>query len=153
MTSLGGIVNIFSEIKKYEEDTLFVGKAVEQMTKAFGNMNVDDAINAFRGLGIEGEDLVEILLDCGVKSEVVEASIKKAGKTGAPIVTKLKDGFKGLASTLGLTTKQLVAFGVAGLAIGAITAAVKAYNIWLQKCVDNAKAATETVGKLEVLHS
>ena len=144
MTSLGGIVNIFSEIKKYEEDTLFAGKAVEQMTKAFGNMNVDDAIKAFRGLGIEGEDLVEILLDCGVKSEVVEASIKKVGKTGAPIVTKLKDGFKGLASTLGLTTKQLVAFGVAGLAIGAITAAVKAYNSWLQKCVDNAKAATET---------
>lgn len=85
MTSLGGIVSIFSEIKKYEEDTLFAGKAVEQMTKAFGNMNVDDAIKAFRGLGIEGEDLVEILLDCGVKSEVVEASLKKVGKTGTTL--------------------------------------------------------------------
>lgn len=143
MTSLGGIVNIFSEIKKYEEDTLFAGKAVEQMTKAFGNMNVDDAIKAFRGLGIEGEDLVEILLDCGVKSEVVEASLKKVGKTGTSFVGKLKDGFKGFAATLGMTAKQL------GLLIGALAipaalvAGWKIINNQIEKAVNNARSSGE----------
>lgn len=141
MTSLGGIVNIFSEIKKYEEDTLFAGKAVEQMTKAFGNMNVDDAIKAFRGLGIEGEDLVEILLDCGVKSEVVEASLKKVGKTGTSFVGKLKSGFEGLAGTLGMTASGLSKLLI-GLAIpAAVIAGIKAYNAYINECVQNAKSA------------
>lgn len=141
MTALGGIVNIFSEIKEYEEDILFTGKAVEQMKIAFGNMDVDDAIKAFRGLGVEGDDLVEILLDCGVKSEVIEASLKKVGKSGIPLVTKLKDGFKGLAGMLGMTASQLGVF-MAALAIPAIVvASAKAYSERIQECVDNAKTA------------
>lgn len=143
MTALGGIVDIFSTIKEYKEDTLFTSKAVEQMTKAFGNMDVDDAIKAFRVLGVEGEDLVEILLDCGVKSDVVEASLKKAGKTGIPLVTKLKDGFKGFAGMLGMTASQLGVF-MAALAIPAIVvASAKAYSERIQECVDNAKTAAE----------
>lgn len=150
MTSLGGIVSIFSEIKKYEEDTLFAGKAVEQMTKAFGNMNVDDAIKAFRGLGIEGEDLVEILLDCGVKSEIVEASLKKAGKTGTSFVGKLKDGFKGFAGTLGLTSKALLGWvgGITAI-IGILTAVHKIQEKMYQNAQDGARTYTEQTASIE----
>lgn len=123
MTALGGITKIFSEIKEHEEDALFTGKAVEQMKKAFGNMNVDDAVKAFRGLGIEGDDLVEILLDCGVKSKDIEVSLSKAGKTGVSFTTKVNDGFAGLAGSIGLTSKALLGW------IGGITAAVGIFTL------------------------
>ena len=123
MTALGGITKIFSEIKEHEEDVLFTGKAVDQMKKAFGNMNVDDAVKAFRGLGIEGDDLVEILLDCGVKSKDIETSLSKAGKTGVSFTTKVKDGFAGLAGSIGLTSKALLGW------IGGITAAVGIFTL------------------------
>lgn len=119
MTALGGIVDIFSEIKEYGDDALLSAKAIKQMQEAFGQMDVKDAIKAFRGLGVEGDDLVEILLNCGVKSEVIEASLNKTGKSGAKSVAKLKSGFEGLAATIGMTSNGLIKLigGVSAVAV------------------------------------
>lgn len=145
------IQNIFSDISGSSDDLLTFVKGSEKIRDIFNNMDADDAVKSFRAIGIGGDDLLKILNECGIHSEVLEASIKKAGKTGTPIITKLKDGFKGFAGTLGLTSKALLGW------IGGITAVVTAFTLWknhieetkqhLLECVSAADEAAESWNK------
>lgn len=132
------------------DDLLSFVKGSEKIRDIFNNMSADDAVKAFRAIGVGGDDLLRILSECGVQSEVLEASIKKAGKTGTPFVTKLKDGFKGLAGTLNLTSKQLLGWagGITAI-IGILTAVHKIQEKMYQNAQDGARTYTEQTASIE----
>lgn len=140
------ILEIYDAVSNQTDKNLLVA-ASESMKKIFDASDSDKMIKVLKSTGIEGDKLKRVLVDCGVGADVIERSLNKTGKTGIPIITKLKDGFKGFAGTLGMTAGQLGIL-MAALAIPAIVvASVKAYNAHIQECVDNAKAAADVWSK------
>lgn len=140
------ILEIYDAVSNQTDKNLLVA-ASESMKKIFDASDSDKMIKVLKSTGIEGDKLKRVLVDCGVGADVIERSLNKTGKTGIPIITKLKDGFKGFAGILGMTAGQLGIF-MAALAIPAIVvASVKAYNAHIQECVDNAKAAADVWSK------
>lgn len=105
------------------DDLVAFAKGSEQIRDMFDTLNADDAVKAFRALGVSGDELLDMLAACEVKTEGVEAAIKKASKSGVSFTTKVKDGFAGLAGSIGLTSKALLGW------IGGITAAVGIFTL------------------------
>lgn len=96
-----------------------IGKSIKTI---FGSMKEESAIKAFKKLGIEGDDLTNILLACGMSADKIEEKLSKLGDK-TKFVDKLKTGFKGLADILHTTPKTLLGW------TGGITAAVAAVTL------------------------
>lgn len=113
----------------------------DQMKGIFSKMGTDDAISALKRLGVEGDDLAKILIDCGMSSEDVAKKMAEFGTSGTKGVSKLGTAFTGLAAKIGISVTALkVLTGVlAGAAL--IFAGFKIYQQDLQKYVDSAKEA------------
>lgn len=93
-------------------------KGSAEIKRIFESMKPDDAVKAFKKLGVDGGDLVKILDECGVSTDKFSEALQKSGKSGGSFVTKLKAGFEGLAKSIGMTPKALLGW------IGGITAVV-----------------------------
>lgn len=94
----------------------------DAMQGIFGTLKADDAIKSFKKLGVEGDDLTNILLACGMSADKIEEKLSKLGDK-TKFVDKLKTGFKGLADILHTTPKNLLGW------TGGITAAVAAVTL------------------------
>lgn len=68
--------------------------------KILDGMDIDTAISGFVRLGVEGDDLINILGKCGFESELVKEKVLKLGSTGSRSVVGLKDAFSGLLTVM-----------------------------------------------------
>lgn len=135
------IITIFETVQGLDDEMLLRG-AVDAMESIFKNLDSDVAVKALKKLGVEGENLTKILKLCGMETSEIDKMLSAAGKSGVSFTSKVKNEFKGLAASIGLTTTQL-GWLIAALAIpAAITAGWKMYNEYIQRSVDSAKEAT-----------
>lgn len=107
-------------------------------------MNTDDAIKSFMRLGVEGADLTEILVECGMETKDINEKLTTIGSSGVKGTSKLSTAFAGLAAKIGISTTAL------GGILAAITAVVAIFTVWkahteqtAQYLLDCANAATE----------
>lgn len=114
------------------------------MRKLFKKMSSDDdAISAFRKLGVDGGDLARVLVECGMKTDDIKKKIAElgtSGKSSESFITKLGNAFTGLMSKITPTVKG-IALVTAALAAAGI--AINAYNDYVQASVDTAKEEGE----------
>ena len=121
---------------------------------------IEDAIKAFKLLGIEGDDLREVLRECKWGMTEIDDAILKVGQSSGNSLVKLKEGFSGLSSLFSkklgdLTTKftglisKISAFAAANSAMLIGIGAVAAVTISLGKLVYEAESFNFLSGKAE----
>ena len=134
-------MSIFGELKEFPDDIEAAVKGGEAIKDIFKNLEVDDAIHAFKKLGIDGEDLVEVLVECGMKTEDISEKLTTIGSSGVKGTSKLGTAFAGLAAKIGVSTTALGVFLGVAAGIAAIAVGVNLYNQHIQECVDSAREA------------
>lgn len=117
-------------------------------TSILGDLDLSKAIEGFRSINVEGEQLSTVLVKLGFDVEDVEHALGDVTKTGGKstsLIGKMKSGFSGLAASIGVSTTALAAFTVA------LAAVAVGYIIWqknnekIQECVENAKEASTAI--------
>lgn len=143
-------MDVFDGITKAQK-TFNLDEFINASRGLVGSMKLDDAIQGLKRLGVEGDNLKVILSKMGFEATEVGDALAKSGKSGLSFTTKLKNGFDGLARSIGLTSKSLLGW------IGGITAVVAAFTFWknhieetkqhLLECVSAADEAAESWNK------
>lgn len=135
------ILSLYKTICDSEDDAEVLKKSFDAMRGLFNNLGEDNAIKSLKRLGLEGEDLLDVLIKCGMNSDDAAKKIAEFGTSGTKGVSKLGTAFTGLAAKIGISVTALkVLTGVlAGAAL--IFAGFKIYQQDIQKYVDSAKEA------------
>jgi hypothetical protein len=135
------ILNLYKTICDSEDDAEVLKKSFDAMRGLFNNLGEDNAIKSLKRLGLEGEDLLDVLIKCGMSSDDAKKKMAEFGTSGTKGVNKLGTAFTGLAAKIGISVTALkVLTGVlAGAAL--IFAGFKIYQQDVQKYVDSAKEA------------
>lgn len=147
MLSLGNLgkakeaFDIFKSVTDAAEDLTRLDGVSDVIAGIMSGVNLDDAIRSFRKLGLEGDSLKKILLDCDFEISAVEKGLAKASSSGTKGVGKLGSAFSGLAAKIGISTTALGALTGVLAVVGVAFAAFKVYDSYIQRCVDSAKEA------------
>lgn len=113
-----------------------------------GDIDLSKAIEGFRGINVEGEQLSTVLVKLGFDVNDVEKALGDVTKTGGKstsLIGKMKSGFSGLAASIGVSTTALAVFTVALAAVAVGYIAWQKNNEKIQECVENAKEASTAI--------
>lgn len=143
------ILDIFDKMKHVAGGGTLDGEIVfasmrKEMSDLFSKMDANKAIKYFEELGVGGDELRQILLNCGMSADKIEESFAELGVTtvsSAGGVNKLKLAYAGLATSLNLTTAKLTAFLAVAAGVAIVYTGWKIYNQELEKSIEKAKEA------------
>lgn len=138
--NLSTLLGVFDELAKTQK-TFNLDEFVGTAKNFINGMGIDEAINGLRKLGVEGDDLKDVLIKMGFKAGDVGDKLKDIGTSGVKSTGKLGTAFAGLAAKIGISTTALGALTGALAVVGVAFAAFKIYDSYIQRCVDSAKEA------------
>jgi len=107
-------------------------------------VGLDDAAKAFVKLGVEGDELRNILKELDFEIVDIDKKLAEVGSSGTKSVKNLGDAFAGLAAKIGVSTKALAGISIGLVAIPNITAIVKAVKEAEEERAQATKESAET---------
>lgn len=153
LNNLGKFSNVVEIFKQMDKaNTVFGGDGGDEYKKTaqsiLGSLDLSKAIEGFRSINVEGEQLSTVLVKLGFDVEDVDAALGDVTKTGGKstsLIGKMKSGFSGLAASIGVSTTALAVFTVALAAVAVGYIAWQKHNEKIQECVENAKEASAAI--------
>lgn len=113
-----------------------------------GKLDLSKAIEGLKSVNIEGDELTNILNKMGFSAEEITKALGDVGSAGtksASIISKMKSGYQGLATSIGVSTTALTAFLGVAAGIFVIYQGWKLYNQHIEECVESANTAASAL--------
>lgn len=129
LKNLGEFKNVLDIFHAMDEATtkFELDEYIKSASGILGNIDFGTAGDAFKKLGLEGDDLADVLIKCGMNADDAAKKVAELGSSGVKSTGKLGTAFVNLASKIGISTKAL------GLTSIGIVAAVTAVAIAVKK--------------------
>lgn len=119
-------LDIFDSVAGATDDIKQLDGVTDALKAIMSGIGFDDAFNVFRKLGVEGDDLRDILDALDFEIVDIDKKLAEVGSSGTKSVKNLGEAFSGLAAKIGISTKALAGISIGLAAIPIITAIVKA---------------------------
>lgn len=141
------VVEIFKQIDKNKE--FFNGDEYKNTAiKILGKLDLSKAIEGLKSVNIEGDELTNILNKMGFSAEEIAEALGDVGSAGtksASIISKMKSGYQGLATSIGVSTTELTAFLGVAAGVFVIYQGWRLYNQYIEECVESANTAASAL--------